>query len=149
MIRRSPRSTRTDTLFPYTTLFRSPERRAASVTDAIPYTVRRRISEPCARAAPDCRQTDRAAWRPCVAARFRLAAVGRRIAASARRQRRRQDLAARNARRPASRRWRQGELHTGRVTAALARPDRKRVVSGKSVAGRVDTGGRRNIKKKK
>src|SRR3546814_11109818 len=28
MIRRPPRSTRTDTLFPYTTLFRSPERRA-------------------------------------------------------------------------------------------------------------------------
>src|SRR3546814_19500937 len=26
MIRRQPRSTRTDTLFPYTTLFRSPER---------------------------------------------------------------------------------------------------------------------------
>src|SRR3546814_8017560 len=30
MIRRPPRSTRTDTLFPYTTLFRSPLRRAAS-----------------------------------------------------------------------------------------------------------------------
>src|SRR3546814_4646047 len=29
MIRRPPRSTRTDTLFPYTTLFRSPEMRAA------------------------------------------------------------------------------------------------------------------------
>src|SRR3546814_12608250 len=29
MIRRPPRSTRTDTLFPYTTLFRSPYRRAA------------------------------------------------------------------------------------------------------------------------
>src|SRR3546814_1471571 len=28
MIRRPPRSTRTDTLFPYTTLFRSPERQA-------------------------------------------------------------------------------------------------------------------------
>src|SRR3546814_7175086 len=28
MIRRPPRSTRTDTLFPYTTLFRSPLRRA-------------------------------------------------------------------------------------------------------------------------
>src|SRR3546814_10777861 len=27
MIRRPPRSTRTDTLFPYTTLFRSPEQR--------------------------------------------------------------------------------------------------------------------------
>src|SRR3546814_5755658 len=29
MIRRPPRSTRTDTLFPYTTLFRSAEQRAA------------------------------------------------------------------------------------------------------------------------
>src|SRR3546814_14292667 len=29
MIRRPPRSTRTDTLFPYTTLFRSPRRLAA------------------------------------------------------------------------------------------------------------------------
>src|SRR3546814_19532435 len=29
MIRRPPRSTRTDTLFPYTTLFRSPDRRDA------------------------------------------------------------------------------------------------------------------------
>src|SRR3546814_18220996 len=31
MIRRPPRSTRTDTLFPYTTLFRSPLRRAAEL----------------------------------------------------------------------------------------------------------------------
>src|SRR3546814_15626565 len=30
MIRRPPRSTRTDTLFPYTTLFRSPHRESAS-----------------------------------------------------------------------------------------------------------------------
>src|SRR3546814_3088743 len=30
MIRRPPRSTRTDTLFPYTTLFRSPEIRAGA-----------------------------------------------------------------------------------------------------------------------
>src|SRR3546814_17560637 len=31
MLRRPPRSTRTDTLFPYTTLFRSPWRRAHGV----------------------------------------------------------------------------------------------------------------------
>src|SRR3546814_18339056 len=31
MIRRPPRSTRTDTLFPYTTLFRSPHRRGAGI----------------------------------------------------------------------------------------------------------------------
>src|SRR3546814_10717238 len=37
MIRRPPRSTRTDTLFPYTTLFRSPriERMAAVMIDII------------------------------------------------------------------------------------------------------------------
>src|SRR3546814_18975359 len=32
MIRRPPRSTRTDTLFPYTTLFRSPRARRAATT---------------------------------------------------------------------------------------------------------------------
>src|SRR3546814_12371688 len=31
MIRRPPRSTRTDTLFPYTTLFRSPARRIGNI----------------------------------------------------------------------------------------------------------------------
>src|SRR3546814_3734233 len=37
MIRRPPRSTRTDTLFPYTTLFRSdrPERRAEAADQAV------------------------------------------------------------------------------------------------------------------
>src|SRR3546814_12959101 len=33
MIRRPPRSTRTDTLFPYTTLFRSLDERLASIRD--------------------------------------------------------------------------------------------------------------------
>src|SRR3546814_7988077 len=35
MIRRPPRPTRTDTLFPYTTLFRSPARQPATVAIAI------------------------------------------------------------------------------------------------------------------
>src|SRR3546814_19683179 len=35
MIRRPPRSTRTDTLFPYTTLFRSKRRRSAQYLDAV------------------------------------------------------------------------------------------------------------------
>src|SRR3546814_6792048 len=34
MIRRPPRSTRTDTLFPYTTLFRSPAARAAAASSS-------------------------------------------------------------------------------------------------------------------
>src|SRR3546814_11559829 len=36
MIRRPPRSTRTDTLFPYTTLFRSPSRSSFSVSVVLP-----------------------------------------------------------------------------------------------------------------
>src|SRR3546814_1062447 len=36
MIRRPPRSTRTDTLFPYTTLFRSPRRRRPDDADPRP-----------------------------------------------------------------------------------------------------------------
>src|SRR3546814_4002675 len=35
MIRRPPRSTRTDTLFPYPTLFRSPENDAGEIADAV------------------------------------------------------------------------------------------------------------------
>src|SRR3546814_669577 len=35
MIRRPPRSTRTDTLFPYTTLFRSPETRIEKASNAV------------------------------------------------------------------------------------------------------------------
>src|SRR3546814_5453602 len=38
MIRRPPRSTRTDTLFPYTTLFRSPEQRFVEVTGPVTIT---------------------------------------------------------------------------------------------------------------
>src|SRR3546814_4127465 len=43
MIRRPPRSTRTDTLFPYTTLFRSPRQSQATVAvqlDPITYILR-------------------------------------------------------------------------------------------------------------
>src|SRR3546814_2459098 len=40
MIRRPPRSTRTDTLFPYTTLFRSTQ------TSGLPYPVRRTSLHP-------------------------------------------------------------------------------------------------------
>src|SRR3546814_17501106 len=42
MIRRPPRSTRTDTLFPYTTLFRSePEERAPTQPHSLYHTLRR------------------------------------------------------------------------------------------------------------
>src|SRR3546814_8938187 len=52
MIRRPPRSTRTDTLFPYTTLFRS-FRKSSSVSDRIGTrsdSVSRRMPAPSARA---------------------------------------------------------------------------------------------------
>src|SRR3546814_14895291 len=51
MIRRPPRSTRTDTLFPYTTLFRS-RARAAPVQGRLSFGLR----EPQLRAWPDSRQ---------------------------------------------------------------------------------------------
>src|SRR3546814_1642324 len=52
MMRRTPSSTRTDTLFPYTTLFRSPD-------------VRRTRAKPaCAQAAAATRPAARSAWRP-------------------------------------------------------------------------------------
>src|SRR3546814_15041512 len=41
MIRRPPRSTRTDTLFPYTTLFRSPDRTAEEADRAARARLRR------------------------------------------------------------------------------------------------------------
>src|SRR3546814_6127752 len=42
MIRRPPRSTRTDTLFPYTTLFRSPETADGRRSPPLPPAARRR-----------------------------------------------------------------------------------------------------------
>src|SRR3546814_17169598 len=71
MIRRPPRSTRTDTLFPYTTLFRSPrsDRRKESRQGARAFCAhqcagapaRFRISRPRALAAPDDRAPGRRA----------------------------------------------------------------------------------------
>src|SRR3546814_3741254 len=40
MIRRPPRSTRTDTLFPYTTLFRSPSRACKTLSYTRAFTIR-------------------------------------------------------------------------------------------------------------
>src|SRR3546814_1360629 len=45
MIRRPPRSTRTDTLFPYTTLFRSEKPCIDTCSSTIPSTQRARISD--------------------------------------------------------------------------------------------------------
>src|SRR3546814_1140191 len=46
MIRRPPRSTRTDTLFPYTTLFRSRARGQGAAGDGAPDVERPRVRQP-------------------------------------------------------------------------------------------------------
>src|SRR3546814_11471942 len=57
MIRRPPRSTRTDTLFPYTTLFRSVSGRSLYTSPGLPSAgpagaVRGRVSPECERRIP-------------------------------------------------------------------------------------------------
>src|SRR3546814_12972154 len=120
MIRRPPRSTRTDTLFPYTTLFRSP-RRAADRARGEPRRDRRLYQ---AQHHREPELLDRA--------------DGRRAEAAPRRRqdqaRRRLDLSIGVGR---------GQVGHGRAV------DRKSAVSGKSVSVRVGLGGRRVVKKKK
>src|SRR3546814_17735930 len=121
MIRRPPRSTRTDTLFPYTTLFRSElEPRHA--------TGRRELDGCGARSAPE--------EHPDAGAPRHLAAHG---AATLYRggARRLDGQAARHD--PAGR--------GGAAAPALA--DRKGVVQGQRVSCRVGLGGGRSIQKKK
>src|SRR3546814_14481518 len=126
MKRRPPRSTRTDTLFPYTTLFRAADagtaRRADPAGQHCPGRhLGRAGGSDGGRGAPaavegnlggDCRQ----------------APVGRAVDA----QGKQSPACAGHGRRLES-----------------ARKDRKSGVSGKSVSVRVDLGGRRHIKKKK
>src|SRR3546814_18473999 len=121
MIRRPPSSTRTDTLLPYTTLFRSSRRR------------------PCAKGGRRSRR------------RTYPAAFGRHRAEESAGDHRR---VLRSVMRSLPRLLSQGEGNPRRISErcaagdALSSPDRKSVVSGKSVSVRVDLGGRRIIKKK-
>src|SRR3546814_14707998 len=129
MIRRPPRSTRTDTLFPYTTLFRSlvdvglvrlahhqPVRQALEVfVGAFRLTV----------GLAPCRLVLVRAVRRARVVLFQLAAA---------------DLLLRLA-------PRLGHLDR-RLVAGKRLGDRKSVVSGQSVSVRVDLGGTRIIKKK-
>src|SRR3546814_2459630 len=64
MIRRPPRSTRTDTLFPYTTLFRSP---ACAVRGGVPGTGRGQRHPRTSLGCPPCPgdDTTSASPRPC------------------------------------------------------------------------------------
>src|SRR3546814_17858971 len=134
MIRRPPRPTRTDTLFPYTTLFRSrylpqwplrkeitaSSRQQPKLDNALKdsQALRRRFSA-VSKDAPQARMTSSLL----VAARHR-----RRVGAVL--QQRRAAVGRRD-------------------DAAGDHQERKSVVSGKGVSVRVDRGGRRNIKKKK
>src|SRR3546814_2274977 len=56
MIRRPPRSTRTDTLFPYTTLFRSP--RLSTVSMTVVYAQPARSRSTCRRMLPSRRSEE-------------------------------------------------------------------------------------------
>src|SRR3546814_8222621 len=67
MIRRPPRSTRTDTLFPYTTLFRYHRHRQCSCGDAADISIERQPA--CIRSRPRHRETD-AEHRICAKPRF-------------------------------------------------------------------------------
>src|SRR3546814_18712746 len=68
MIRRPPRSTRTDTLFPYTTLFRSSRRKVASPAGCVthhpnaPSLASDAISNLSVAPAASTKSTDRGAW---------------------------------------------------------------------------------------
>src|SRR3546814_15614717 len=128
MIRRPPRSTRTDTLFPYTTLFRSGEIALGAAEHML--------------IAIDAVVAGIAG-----ADRHRVIIVEHRLHGRGGLEIDDADVAfaAGDPRRLAQRRARIDFERGGQAVG----PDRKRVVEGKSVSVRVDLGGRRNIKKKK
>src|SRR3546814_20452252 len=137
MLRRPPRSTRTDTLFPYTTLFRSDglvtTKRRADAAD-------RSCTPPTsATGANKASSVSRRASDGSPAGRVAVSAITippPRCCAAARYLRRR------------SRRHPRGEATPADLAALLRRRgcrDRKSVVSGKSGSVRVDLGGRRFI----
>src|SRR3546814_12919716 len=125
MIRRPPRSTRTDTLFPYTTLFRSHRRGKAD---------RRRGGDEADARGREAHHRDRD--QEGVFAPEPVAEIAE--------QHRAQRPEAEADREP-----RPGEQRLHHLVAGGADGARKSVVWGKSVSERVDIGGRRNIKKKK
>src|SRR3546814_18499396 len=132
MIRRPPRSTRTDTLFPYTALFRSC--RISGEARGTAGDRRQSIQDEGLSLRQACR--DRAQGRPRSRHRLLLFRQQGRIVPRMPPQRRGGEH---QAVRP----------HLRRILADGERADRKSVVEGKSVAVRVALGGRRIIKKKK
>src|SRR3546814_16364091 len=120
MIRRPPRSTRTDTLFPYTTLFLSPDPPEAGLHQGLGRRPDERAGAGSAVQIPRQRPGPR------------------------RDRRLYPDLARQDSRAIAARLSHLGE---GQCRGEAA--DRKSVGEGKGVSVRVDLGGRRVIKKKK
>src|SRR3546814_18035778 len=126
MIRRPPRSTRTDTLFPYTTLFRSDDQRREI---GGPFPALEKLRGPA-----DSRQRV-----------LDLVCEHRRCTHGG--------ACARIAPRRYPHRARGGGMvegdHAPSRVVRNQRLDRKSVVEGKSVSGRVERGGRRLNSKKK
>src|SRR3546814_19160335 len=131
MIRRPPRSTRTDTLFPYTTLFRST---AVRLRHPGPGKCRLYIlliySHKGAFLAPNENRV-RHAMTHCLLKASGVSAV-------------RREVRMRSTRHSAG-----SAVKTTRSGRMAFPTDRTRVVQGKSVSVRVDLGGRRVIKQKK
>src|SRR3546814_14725741 len=137
MIRRPPRSTRTDTLFPYTTLFRSlPRLRREHPV----LRIRRALHRPSGGA-----EAGRPRRRP-ANPDLRAESPGRRPCRQHPRRERHDGL--RRDRRHAPQRPGPHDPRAAPADAGRAQ-ERKSVVEGKSVPVRVDLGGRRLIKKKK
>src|SRR3546814_17273141 len=125
MLRRPPRSTLTDTLFPYTTLFRSPSRHHRGV--GAPRN--REGRDPGAPAHPRPRRPRRALLHlPRLRLLIILVPGPEELLA---------DVAGRRL------------AFLGLAVLGEVELDRKSVVGGKSVSVRVDLGGRRILKKKK
>src|SRR3546814_17124510 len=123
MIRRPPRSTRTDTPFPYTTLFRSPRSRRAFLDHVRPQL----LGLAPARAQRVGRE------RTIIGAEAERGAIGEMAG---------RQIVAPRAQHPAQR------LEAAGVDAVGPGADRKGGVWGKRWSGRFELGGGRNSKKK-
>src|SRR3546814_13235428 len=139
MIRRPPRSTRTNTLFPYTTLFRSED---VTVGELNAELAELRIPKGVERD-----QLERQATK---------AIVERKLLADEARNRKLHESPAYLLQKRRTDELLLVQMLRDQIASSLPKPsraeaetDRKSVVSGTSVSVRVDLGGRRNIKKKK
>src|SRR3546814_15018690 len=147
MCRLPPRSTRTDTLVPYPTLFRSLLRGTAGPGDAAPVGLR------LDQRAPPGRWAGATAAAPAVAGpatggghRGSGLVLGQRL--SGRAGRPAGEISQAPVARGPAERATDSTYQTGRRPRVGRVGDRKSVVEGKSVSVRVDPGGRRIIKKK-